>query len=99
MSKLLRQGDVLLKRVKGIPSDAAETKDCVLARGEVTGHSHRIDGARVFRASASNQLLVEVPQSAVLLHEEHGPVTVPKGTYEVVRQREYDPVAERTVSD
>jgi hypothetical protein len=98
MSKLLRQGDVLLKRVEGIPSDAAETKDCVLARGEVTGHSHRLSGARVFRAS-SNQLLVEVPQSAVLLHEEHGPVTVPKGTYEVVRQREYDPVAERTVSD
>ena len=96
--QLLRQGDVLLKRIDGMPADAKGTNDSVLARGEATGHSHRIEGGKVFR-TGNGQLLVQVEEEAKLLHEEHGQITVPQGTYEVVRQVEYNPIAERQVSD
>jgi hypothetical protein len=95
--KMLRQGDVLLKPIEKIPTEAKETTDNVLARGEATGHSHRIEGARVFRNG--DQLLLQVEQEAQLVHEEHGLIQVPRGDYEVVRQREYNPVMERQVTD
>lgn len=36
---------------------------------------------------------------AVLKHEEHAPIELPKGKYRVVRQREFDPVQARYVAD
>lgn len=97
---LLRQGDVLLRRASiSLPSDATTVQDKILARGETTGHSHRIEGqARVVR-SGNGQLLVQVDGEAALVHEEHGRIDLEPGIYEVVGQREYDPVAERAVSD
>jgi hypothetical protein len=38
-----RQGDVLISVVDAIPPGATKRPDCVLAEGELTGHSHRID--------------------------------------------------------
>jgi hypothetical protein len=98
MTNLARQGDILLRRISRMPANVTEVRDNVLARGEVTGHSHRIVGAKVFR-NGNQQLLVEVPEAATLVHEEHAPISLDAGIYEVVRQREYDPLAERTVSD
>jgi hypothetical protein len=37
--------------------------------------------------------------SATVTHEEHGPITLPRGTYRVWRQREYSPEAIRVVRD
>ena len=34
-----------------------------------------------------------------LMHEEHAPITLPKGWYRVIRQREYVPGAVRVVAD
>jgi hypothetical protein len=102
--KLIRQGDVLLRKVSDFKGDGDrvfdEVKDKILARGEVTGHSHRIEGkgSRVLRSS-SGQLLVELSEPAQLVHEEHGIVELEAGRYEVVRQREYNPIEERLVSD
>ncbi len=55
--KLIRQGDVLLRKVsdfKGEDRIFEEVKDKILARGEVTGHNHRIEGkgSRVLRSSS-----------------------------------------------
>lgn len=38
-------------------------------------------------------------QIAQLLHEEHGTIEIPTGTYRVIRQREYTPEAIRYVAD
>ncbi|MDE2439055.1 MAG: hypothetical protein KGN01_06750 [Patescibacteria group bacterium] len=99
---MYRQGDVLLRKVSKIKGGKvySEVKDKILARGEVTGHNHRIEGAkaRVLR-SASGQLLVELEEPAKLVHEEHGTIELEAGNYEVIRQREYDPIKERLVSD
>lgn len=99
--EILRQGDVLLKRIDTIPNGQIyeEVKDRILARGEVTGHNHRLQSGRVLRNQSSQQLYVELEQPSELLHEEHGMIPVPPGFYEVIRQREYSPLDERMVSD
>jgi hypothetical protein len=92
-----RQGDLLFRKVAALPKDAKEVNDNVLARGEITGHTHRIEGAKVFRSR--NQLLVQVDQVARVVHEEHEAFELSTGIYEVVRQREYTPDATRLISD
>lgn len=84
--KILRQGDVLLKEIKKIPKNAVE-KDNVLAYGEVTGHSHRIN-AKVFQSNGQQYVVCEKP--CKLIHEEHAKLEVPEGKYQVVIQREFD---------
>jgi hypothetical protein len=98
-SVIVRQGDVLLRSRSSLPRGSRKTSDNVLARGETTGHSHRIEGAKVYR-SPSDRLLVVVEEEASLVHEEHKQLQIPKGIYEVIHQREYDPLQrQRTVLD
>lgn len=107
MTKLMaRQGDVLIVQVDKLPT---ETKDIprdnrgrvVLAEGEVTGHAHAIHDKRVrFMADArgSGQYL-DVKERASVVHEEHGAINLPKGFYEIRRQREFDAGEIRRVAD
>ncbi len=96
-----RQGDVFIAAVPSIPAAAQPRPHCVLAEGEVTGHSHRIKetgAARMFAHAGS--LYLEVTATlATVAHEEHGPITLRRGTYRVWQQREYSPEAIRTVRD
>jgi hypothetical protein len=66
----------------------------VLAVGEATGHAHAIRdrGAELYRTRSGRRFLQVLADSGVTLsHEEHAPILVPKGLYEVVRQREHRP--------
>jgi hypothetical protein len=95
-TRLIRQGDILLKLVSRLPRNSTKLDDNVLARGETTGHAHRIVGGDLYRSPGSNQLLVVVSEEeATLVHEEHKHLQIPKGTYRVINQREYDPLQER----
>lgn len=88
----------------------------VLAYGEQTGHAHALteDGVELMEwvvpgakppalsdpIEAPMRMLVVPEGGATLTHEEHAPVMVPAGTYEVVRQSEYQPgAAPRFVAD
>ena len=89
-----RQGDVLLVGVDAIPDDAtaeARSGRIVLAEGEATGHAHAIHerDARTFTYQGERFLLTR--SKAQLVHEEHGPIEVPAGSWRVVIQREYEP--------
>jgi hypothetical protein len=98
-----RQGDVLLVAVDAIPGTAVPVPrndgEIVLAYGEATGHRHAIAGpqAELLMLPAGEDDEVErrflriVGAQARLLHEEHDPVTLPPGLYQVIRQREYVP--------
>ncbi len=92
---MFRQGDVLLQRVKDLPSDArrilVKSDHIVLASGRATGHSHVIKSefAQLFRSGVDT--FVEVVNGAELLHEEHFAISLPAGVYRVLRQREFDP--------
>ena len=109
-----RQGDVFIRRVNEIPADvrAGEiNKDGVVAWGEVTGHMHKLSNAArgtVFHlgeagpvrgAQAGGKTYVEVTSPTELVHDEHAPINLDKGLYEIRIQREYTPEAIRNVAD
>ena len=95
----LRQGDVIL-----IP--ASETVNgeklahLTLAEGEVTGHRHRITQgeAELYERNGTLYLKVLSP-TALLTHEEHQAIAIPKGEWIVRIQREYEPEGWRYVAD
>ena len=110
---LLRQGDVALSPTRKptatltpVPKDAGRV---ILAYGEVTGHAHQvIADTDTLPADAPPFALMEAPdgrrflfveQPCSLVHDEHGPILVTPGCWEVIRQREYSPEAIRTVAD
>ena len=98
---LYRHGDVLVRRVTEIPADAKKRPHLTLAEGEITGHSHRIaesDAATLFELG-SQRFLNVTGDRATLVHEEHGPITLPRGCYLVWQQREYSPREIRIVRE
>lgn len=86
---VIRQGDVYLIRVSGVPTNAKPKQDRILAYGETTGHKHQLMGGNVLVQSSGRQWAV-LEQPTVLEHEEHKNLFVPAGMYEVRIQREYD---------
>jgi hypothetical protein len=96
-----RQGDILIAAVDEIPHGSTRRSNCVLAEGELTGHSHRVDQpatAELFESKGRLYLSV-LARDAQVVHQEHGPITLPKGYYTVWPQREYSPESIRTVKD
>jgi len=107
---IYRQGDILLKKIKSLPEvenckqtmEGSEIKDSIiLALGEATGHKHQLikQDARLMKAVNTNQFFLLVNLPSDLVHEEHTKITLPKGNYEVVRQRTYTPSEIRYVAD
>ena len=105
---MFRQGDVLIVPVKSVPKAASERVErengcCVLAHGEVTGHAHKIaDGrAALFRDPKLMAVFMHISGDApvALEHDEHDTISIPPGSYRVIRQREYTPQETRNVAD
>jgi hypothetical protein len=73
----------------------------ILAHGEVTGHSHRIEQPEAAHLwSVGETIFLQVLEhSTRVIHEEHAPIELPAGLYRVWRQREYTPTAIVRVSD
>jgi len=98
---LWRQGNVFLIANSDLPKTGRQERRPVLAEGEVTGHAHRLQdpaSGRVFSVG-SNLYLEVLAESATIVHEEHGPVTLPRGGYAIRIQREYSPQEIRQVVD
>jgi len=100
--KWFQHGDVTIKPIAKIPEDIERQKNMVLAEGEVTGHKHVVKGlgALVFVTEAGKRFL-SLPNGGTVTHEEHNPIEVPAGTYEIGQVRKKDHIAEtvRTVMD
>ncbi len=89
---VLSSGDVLIATVEQIPARAERQPTLVLAQGEVTGHSHRVEDARkaqIWKYGA--QVFLEVQNETRIVHQEHKPLILPPGLYRVWQQREYTP--------
>ncbi len=100
--QIYRQGDVLIISTSSIPQNLVKTKKVTLALGEVTGHHHSILSENVVGFAEVETALakyIEVKESAVLTHQEHDPITLPKGVYKAVIQKEYEPGQLRNVAD
>ncbi|MDE2095736.1 MAG: hypothetical protein KGL39_00635 [Patescibacteria group bacterium] len=100
MGQQYRQGDVFIETIDEVPSDVVLVEGpVVLAYGEVTGHSHQVKtkSAKLFERAGERFLVLN--KKAVVEHQEHGPITLPAGTYRVTIQREYHPLEIKSVVD
>ena len=105
------QGDVLLRRVDRIP-DGTETTEAqregsllIVAHSE-TGHHHAIDAvdARLLETQGGlvAYLVVDGAYADLVHHrsfDTHAPLRLPKGTWEIRRQREHTPEGWQRVAD
>lgn len=97
---IYRQGDIVLKKVNSLPEGLKKQTNNILAYGEVTGHKHQFVSDMVITyADELDNKYVKVLSVVPLQHEEHKWIDIEEGTYEVVRQREYDPKENRLVVD
>jgi len=91
---IFQQGDVLLIKIDEIENGLKKLKHLTLAEGETTGHSHRITTgtATLYQASGPRAgFVLEVSSdTATLTHEEHKPITLPKGVWQVRKVMEFD---------
>ena len=109
----LQQGDVILKQISKIPERAKKVSGNVLAEGEHTGHFHalcqkkvgfarqeKVRGLSFFKDDKGNSF-VKLTEPLELLHQEHNPISVSPGVYEIGIVKEYDHFAEgaRNVAD
>lgn len=99
---IYRQGDVLIRRIESLPTQKAQPRlTGILAYGEVTGHCHKVeDLAKAEVLEIENGLFLRVGDEGVrIVHDEHSPISLPAGNYEIEIQREYAPEAIRNVAD
>ena len=81
------QGDIVVTRVDSIPEKAKKREGKVLVYGESTGHLHQIKDGEVYEIG--NRLFFNTSFPTEIIHDEHNPIPVEKGSYEILRQREY----------
>src|ERR1700690_3076442 len=99
MSKIWRQGDVLVIAVRARGHGAEVPRDergrAVLAAGALTGHHHAIaskdamllEFAESARAEQLGERLLRTVAPVDLSHEEHSTIRLPRGTFVVRIQR------------
>ncbi len=94
---MARQGDVLLRQIKSIPTNANVAKTKVVAVGE-GHHEHKVIGdVEVMEVDENLYLAVNTAGKLVHVHTgtenqaEHLPIDLPAGFYEVIHQRQYNP--------
>jgi hypothetical protein len=87
--KIYRQGDILFKKIEKFPNKLKEKPDKVVAEGEATGHAHVLVNGALFELLTSENLYIKSEQNTRIIHEEHLPIKLESGNYQVIRQREY----------
>jgi hypothetical protein len=90
---LYRQGDVLFIPIAIIPADVKSRTDKILANGEITGHMHQFQQSacvQVYEDLSQKHQYIDVTQPSVISHEEHLPIEIPIGKYEIRIGRELD---------
>lgn len=100
----MRQGDVRLIPVNEIPSTAEKINSKIVARGEISGHAHIVNGADIYmdkdimyimpnKTDASIRHLME--STGVWTKEHHGLSLNENTIYRVDIEKEFDPYAKK----
>lgn len=97
---MVRQGDLLFipaEKIQDYFLERAEKEPKgIIEEGEATGHHHRLadlEAAEVFHVKgwSGKETMLRVGATGVsIVHEEHKPVQLPEGVYQVNRAREFD---------
>lgn len=101
-----RQGDIFFVKLNQ-DVDASKTtpvKSGVIARGEHTGHAHRLSPSSMSQGAIlsmmNGSMFLRAPQAgAKIVHNEHHAIDLPHGSYAVVHQQEFDGLRWRRVYD
>jgi hypothetical protein len=101
-----RQGDIFFVQLDHQQDfeKATTLKAGIIARGEETGHMHRVapsslvDGAALLLLEGA-MYLQSREAGATIVHDEHGALQLPAGIYAVVNQQEFDGLDWRRVLD
>jgi hypothetical protein len=101
-----RQGDIYFVKLDEEidPSKATKVRNGVIARGETTGHSHRLMASSIVGGAAllmiGREMFLRSPErGATIVHDEHHAIDLPAGSYAVLHQREFDGLEWRRVLD
>lgn len=94
----IQHGDVLFRKIYRKPNGARPVPRSngaiIVAEGEATGHHHKIadKGATmlVLERSGRTDFYLEVTEPVIITHDEHKPLTIPEGIYQIGRVKEYD---------
>jgi hypothetical protein len=102
--QIKRQGDILLIKRDALPDGEAtaikrDNGRVVVAYGEVTGHAHATTQASVEQVEIDNIRWLIAPSEFVITHEEHAPIRLDSGVWEICYQAEYTPEEVRRVVD
>lgn len=65
-------------------------KRLVLAEGEHTGHAHVIEDSEAELIQIGERMLLKLTKAATVTHQEHKPITLSPGIWEIGRIQEYD---------
>jgi len=87
-----QQGDVLGRRLERLPGGEQKLisrKRLVLAHGE-SGHSHIVEDDQAELIQIGERMLLKLTKSATVVHEEHKPIRLSPGIWEIGRVKEYD---------
>jgi hypothetical protein len=94
--KYYRHGDLSFHPLEALPTSVEKVPargDFVLARGEATGHAHRLvfedRDVDIFMDVEGNYIL-NVIREAQLTHQEHKPITLSPGIYLQKSEQECD---------
>lgn len=89
MTKHYRQGDVMAIQIKALPKGLKKKKDNVLVHSDSTMHDHTLVKGTVY-TDKNGKMYADVPRKTQIVHtEDHGPIDIPKGIYEIRRQTEH----------
>ena len=90
-AKIFRHGDLLIREIWSIPSDAVQKSTNIIAEGEKTGHNHQLVGShQIFETGEVTYF--EAKQELSIEHPEHNTIQIPKGNYKILHEREYNPL-------
>ena len=87
------QGDVKLRKLDSMPEGKQRRISkvrCVLAEGEHTGHNHIVEDDEAELIQIGERMLLKLEKQATLKHQEHAPITLSPGIWEVGRVQEFD---------
>lgn len=87
-----QQGDVIGRKLKCLPDGdqkIVSRKRLVLAHGE-SGHSHVIEDDEAELIQIGERMLLKLTKAATVVHEEHKPIRLTPGIWEIGRVEEYD---------
>ena len=87
-----QHGDVTLRKLKSMPPGQQQVisrKRLVLAHGE-SGHSHVIEDDEAELIQIGDRMLLKLTKQSTVKHEEHKPITLEPGIWEIGRVKEFD---------